>query len=469
MANTTVTDALIYSNVTQTNAGNGKKVQPDGLSFAKTMSEVTSIGAASVNSDAKTSASSVQSTVESNSTKIEDKTVTDNDKIAEDNSSVRAKGEDTKLAGDAISKANEVKDAIKDTLDVTDEEIESAMENMGYMIWDLLDPTALKDILMQLADVEDSMDLLTNADLYDGITSIIGVANEGTLELAELYGCKQEEVVDFIRDDSAFASALSKSDINLDALNASAKDMVSKYADALAGQTTEKSDAQTSNKPTVTVEVTKSDAVRTEVFKPVNGAKESADASDNNSGSLMQQGQTTVVTSVNELGQIVETIETYSTGADANEIVSQVTQSIKVNFTPDSTSMELMLHPASLGTVNMQVSSQNGVVTAHLLVQNEAVKSALETQLATLIDTLKEQGQEVEAVEVSVANYDLNRGMNQNADERERENALRAGRVARRRLNLDEITQEDEELLDDEEKITADMMRRQGNSVDYMA
>lgn len=465
MANTTVTDALMYSNVTQTNAGNGKKVQPEGISFAQTMTDVTSIGSSYAGADVKTSDNATRTGVESTTKVVEDKAPTENNKVANGDSKVQDEGRDAKLAGDALEKANEVKDAIKDTMGVSDEDIESAMENMGYMIWDLLDPAALKDLLMQLAGVEDSMDLLTNADLYEGIQNIIGVAEKSSQALADTFDCEIGDVIGFVKDGEGFAKALSESDINLDSLNRSKAEYVSGFAksDDNKGLSTMNGNSD------IRVEITRSDAVRTEVFKPVDNTKGSADTSDNQSGSLMQQTQTSVVTSVNELGQIVETIETYSTGADAQEIVSQVTQSIKLNFSAESTSMELMLHPASLGTVNMQVSSQNGVVTAHLLVQNEAVKSALETQLATLIDTLKEQGQEVEAVEVSVANYDLNRGMNQNADERERENALRAGRIARRRLNLDEITQEDEELLDDEEKITADMMRRQGNSVDFMA
>lgn len=465
MANTTVTDALMYSNVTQTNAGNGKKVQPEGISFAQTMTDVTSIGSSYAGADVKTSDNATRTGVESTAKVVEDKAPTENNKVANGDSKVQDEGRDAKLAGDALEKANEVKDAIKDTMGVSDEDIESAMENMGYMIWDLLDPAALKDLLMQLAGVEDSMDLLTNADLYEGIQNIIGVAEKSSQALADTFDCEIGDVIEFVKDGEGFAKALSESDINLDSLNRSEAEYVSGFAksDDNKGLSTMNGNSD------IRVEITRSDAVRTEVFKPVDNTKGSADTSDNQSGSLMQQTQTSVVTSVNELGQIVETIETYSTGADAQEIVSQVTQSIKLNFSAESTSMELMLHPASLGTVNMQVSSQNGVVTAHLLVQNEAVKSALETQLATLIDTLKEQGQEVEAVEVSVANYDLNRGMNQNADERERENALRAGRIARRRLNLDEITQEDEELLGDEEKITADMMRRQGNSVDFMA
>ncbi len=178
--------------------------------------------------------------------------------------------------------------------------------------------------------------------------------------------------------------------------------------------------------------------------------------------------QTTVVnTEVNNLGQVVETVTTYSNDT-ANSIMSQVTESIRVNYTPDTTSMELQLHPASLGTVNMNIASTNGVVTAHILVENDAVKAALESQLLTLQQTFDEQGMKVEAVEVAVANYDLNKGNENGAGEDAQKQNASAGRISRRRnINLNDLDEEDMEDLSEEEQISADMMARSGNSMDY--
>ena len=151
--------------------------------------------------------------------------------------------------------------------------------------------------------------------------------------------------------------------------------------------------------------------------------------------------------------------------------MSQVTQSIRVNYSAETTSMEMQLHPASLGTVNMNIASTNGVVTAHILVENEAVKAALESQLITLQQTFEDQGMKVEAVEVTVANYDLNKGNSSDTENgnSERESA-RAGRVGtRRRINLNDLEEADIEDLDEDEQIAADMMARSGNSVDYTA
>ena len=132
--------------------------------------------------------------------------------------------------------------------------------------------------------------------------------------------------------------------------------------------------------------------------------------------------------------------------------------------------MEMQLHPASLGTVNMNIASTNGVVTAHILVQDEAVKAALEAQLITLQETFDEQGMKVEAVEVAVANYDLNKGSDNTSGEDAQKQGTTAGRVgSRRRINLNDLDEEALEELSDEEQIAADMMASSGNSVDFTA
>ncbi len=89
-------------------------------------------------------------------------------------------------------------------------------------------------------------------------------------------------------------------------------------------------------------------------------------------------------------------------------IVDQVVEQVKIRVMPETTSMELMLHPESLGRVNIQVSAAAGVAKATLIVENLMAKEALESQLMTLKETFAEQGLKVEAVEVTVSEFGLN-------------------------------------------------------------
>ena len=132
--------------------------------------------------------------------------------------------------------------------------------------------------------------------------------------------------------------------------------------------------------------------------------------------------------------------------------------------------MELQLHPASLGTVNMQVISQNGQVTAHFTVQNEMVKAVLETQLMTLQENLNEAGTKVSAIEVTVANYNLDKGADNHANEGNPNENSKGSR--RRGINLQGIDSLDdlEALgLDEAEMVEAKVMEMNGNTVNYRA
>lgn len=109
--------------------------------------------------------------------------------------------------------------------------------------------------------------------------------------------------------------------------------------------------------------------------------------------------------------------EAYETTADSEipaaretmtHIVEQVVEQVKIRVLPETTNMEIMLHPESLGRVAIQVSAVAGVAKATLLVENLMAKEALESQLVTLKQTFEEQGLKVDAVEVTVSEFGLN-------------------------------------------------------------
>ena len=165
----------------------------------------------------------------------------------------------------------------------------------------------------------------------------------------------------------------------------------------------------------------------------------------------------------NTVADVVESVESYSNAANTENIMRQVTEFVKVNITANSTSMELELHPASLGTVNMQVVSQNGQVTAQFTVQNEAVKAVLESQLLTLQESLNEAGTKVSAIEVTVANYNLDKGTEGNTPENNKDN----GQKGSKRRNIDLSSLDSFDDFDDEEMMEAKVMEMNGNTVSY--
>lgn len=131
--------------------------------------------------------------------------------------------------------------------------------------------------------------------------------------------------------------------------------------------------------------------------------------------------------------------------------------------------MEMQLNPENLGKIYLQVSAREGSVHATIAAQNEAVKAALESQVAELKESLNQSGVKVDAVEVTVASHEFEKNLEQNEQRQKEEGERQQEQVSRRRnLNLT-MPQELEGELSQEEALAAQIMQDNGNSVDLTA
>ena len=419
--------------------------------------------------------------------------------------------EQTKDIAEEISEIiDEIKDKIKSEFEVTDEEIEEAMEVLGLTIADLTKPAELRNLLMELTGTSDSIELLTNVELYDSVKEVTDLATNLMADVAKDFNLSTEKLTEVINTES-FEEMLNE--VN-EAGNVSEAEVVTevtvektvKPAETKGNETDLNTDANKAN-VIENENVNESEAIEGEAVKETEETDEVKDENlvdtekkapdkiekpesftqsnlmndeamnvrsenrknfnfDNSNNQDLSLGQTGTVTNqtVNTVGDIVETVTSYTTGTDTDDIMRQVTDYVKVHISEDVTKMEIELHPASLGTVNMQINSQNGQITAHLTVQNELVKSVLETQMIKLQETFDEQGTKVSAIEVTVAEYSLNSQSDNNYSEER--NGRNYG-SKKKGINLNEIGSLDE--LDEEEQLEAKVMEMNGSSVNYTA
>lgn len=184
----------------------------------------------------------------------------------------------------------------------------------------------------------------------------------------------------------------------------------------------------------------------------------------------------------NTISEMSESAATQGTAKFTSEstenILRQLADMVKIVKNENLTEMELQLHPASLGTVNVSLTTKGGVVTAQFTTQNEAVKTAIEAQVSQLQANLEEQGVKVEAVEVSVASHEMERNLDKDGrgeqQQAEQENAQRIQGARRRSINLRTLGEggesEDEMAgADDATRIAMEMMAANGNSMDLLA
>ena len=404
------------------------------------------------------------------------------------------------LAEEISEITNQIVDKIKSEFEVTDEEIEEAMEVLGLTIADLTKPTELRNLLMELTGTTDSIELLTNVELYDSVKEVTDFASNLFTEVAKDFSLSTEQLTEMINTES-FEEALNEVNVSVKTNEAEAEAEVEAEAEivsevtvdkttdaALAFENSDKADAN-ETKPVESNNSNESEEVPIDTEKKAPDKIEKPESFtqsnlmndeamnvrsenrknfnfDNSNNQDLSLGQTGTVTNqtVNTVGDIVETVTSYTTGTDTDNIMRQVTDYVKVHISEDVTKMEIELHPASLGTVNMQINSQNGQITAHLTVQNELVKSVLETQMIKLQETFDEQGTKVSAIEVTVAEYSLNSQSDNNYSEER--NGRNYG-SKKKGINLNEIGSLDE--LDEEEQLEAKVMEMNGSSVNYTA
>ena len=400
------------------------------------------------------------------------------------------------LAEEISEITNQIVDKIKSEFEVTDEEIEEAMEVLGLTIADLTKPAELRNLLMELTGTTDSIELLTNVELYDSVKEVTDFASNLFTEVAKDFSLSTEQLTEMINTES-FEEALNEADVSVTSNEAETEADAEVVSEVTVDKTTEQalafenSDKANANetKPVESNNSNESEEVPIDTEKKAPDKIEKPESFaqsnlmndeamnersenrksfnfDNSNNQDLSLGQTGTVTNqtVNTVGDIVETVTSYTTGADTDNIMRQVTDYVKVHISEDVTKMEIELHPASLGTVNMQINSQNGQITAHLTVQNELVKSVLETQMIKLQETFDEQGTKVSAIEVTVAEYSLNSQSDNNYSEER--NGRNYG-SKKKGINLNEIGSLDE--LDEEEQLEAKVMEMNGSSVNYTA
>lgn len=402
------------------------------------------------------------------------------------------------LAEEISEITNQIVDKIKSEFEVTDEEIEEAMEVLGLTIADFTKPAELRNLLMELTGTSDSIELLTNVELYDSVKEVTDFASNLFTEVAKDFSLSTEQLTEMINTES-FEEALNEVDVSVKTNEAEAEveaeaEIVSevtvdKTTDAaLAFENSDKANAN-ETKPVESNNSNESEEVPIDTEKKAPDKIEKPESftqsslmndeamnersenrksfnfdSSKNQEFTFNQTQAVTNQTVNTVGDIVETVTSYTTGTDTDNIMRQVTDYVKVHISEDVTKMEIELHPASLGTVNMQINSQNGQITAHLTVQNELVKSVLETQMIKLQETFDEQGTKVSAIEVTVAEYSLNSQSDNNYSEER--NGRNYG-SKKKGINLNEIGSLDE--LDEEEQLEAKVMEMNGSSVNYTA
>lgn len=166
---------------------------------------------------------------------------------------------------------------------------------------------------------------------------------------------------------------------------------------------------------------------------------------------------------------------------DTQDIMRQMVSGVRTAVTERITTMEMQLNPENMGKMTVRVSSEEGQVTAHINLENENVRTAMENQMGILKANLEAQGIKVNEVTVTADAHEFERNLeegqeasmtdtgagNSGAFQEEEEGRRRGGHLG----NIDMRTLDDGGLanLTEDERLAAQIMREQGNTISINA
>jgi len=383
-------------------------------------------------------------------------------------------------------------------LGVSEDSVKDMMESLGLTAFDLLNPENLAQLAMQLTGETSPMDLLMN-DQFQGLMQQMDqlggqLANELELQPAQMDELiaqmdilqtpetltdEEMQILNDAAGQQTTADTVS-TDIMPELAQTDEVQPMDKQADVF--QEEPKSDEVRTQQPQAqdTKQTTEqqtdtgdadADAQTGDQMKSAQPEKMTADRSSSDvakTQTVVQMQDTAGVPTADTVADI--TPETSYVSIDTMDLLEQVAEQIRVNVSEGTSSMEMQLNPENLGKVYVNISSKEGVIHAQLAASNEAVRAALETQVADLRQNLNQAGVKVDAVEVTVASHEFEKNLEQNQESEkqqgERQQEQSGGR--RRNLNLSSLDGLSG-LMTEEETLAAQMMRDNGNSMDVTA
>lgn len=366
----------------------------------------------------------------------------------------------------AVSEAeNRIRDAVKKELGLTDEELEAALAQLGLCVADLAVPQNAALLVAKINDT-DVTSVVADSGLTEQLANLMTAINTVVADVAGQFDFKPEQFAQILEQAAAQSDSEDEGDTGMqDGMKEELKPGQPEIAvvkDESTGKeikVTVENGKVTDSQTTVQPDKTPENAQNASDGQQDRKQNGSGGRSENSFADGLVQNLTQAVAERTE--GIQSFAESYT--VNAADVIHQLIEAIRVNVNPSTSSMEIQLNPENLGKINLNVVTRNGMVTATITAQNEAVKGIIESQLVQLKENLNNQGLKVQSVEVAVANHGFNLGENSAGQEQSNNQGTRGRRHF---SNFEEPADEEDDMS---EVLRQRIMEADGNSVNYTA
>ena len=360
-----------------------------------------------------------------------------NNKVDKNSKSDKPKDLD-KLKEKVKKVLDSVKEEIQDRMNISEQDLDNIMEMLGLTDADLLDNQNVLMLVMEQAGVQDNVSLFENQDLVSMLKGLMEQLQDIKNELQGLdTNLTQDDLVQLGEETTIDSLVVTEDSVN--------------------------SGADGMDRENFTMDDEGVKALLETDDKQFNNASHNASSDEG----MMNNSFAASNTVVHNLAQAMLNSQqvSYSSQAQAVDIINQIVEGIKASVKPGTTQVDIQLNPESLGKVNVTLVSKEGMISAQIAAQTEVAKHAIEGQITVLKEAFQNQGLKVEAVEVSVSPQGFD--MRQQAGSNE-QNHSSSQSQSRRQINLDDLDIYEDDLSEEEE-IMIDMMQQSGSSVDFTA
>lgn len=375
--------------------------------------------------------------------------------------------------------SSQIVEKVTDDLDISEDELNNAMQLLGLTAMDLLNPANLSALYCEVTgNASDPQALVLNADFTALFNDVSQVASENDAQLdllSQLTASDDGEILD--ADIVSSADTTEKTvDSSYDDtaasgqnINDTADEAVKVYDGSTQDSSYQNSDEGTSSGETGNG-ITSDENTQ---------SKSQVDSSFDDSGERVlhhdddaHSDNSVLHASVSEQLNTDTSFEMSQSQSrlrvDTTDIIRQIVDSMSISNTTEESAINLQLTPESLGRMYINVSQKNSEISARIAVSNEAVKEALQTQMVNLKEALNNSGIRVNEVEITVASHEFERNLEQGAandDSRQQESTNSYNGSNSSDSGIDSDMMQDRA----EERLVTQIMRDNGNSVDFTA
>lgn len=374
--------------------------------------------------------------------------------------------------------SSQIVEKVTDDLDISEDELNNAMQLLGLTAMDLLNPANLSALYCEVTgNASDPQELVLNADFTALFNDVSEVASENDAQLdllSQLTASDDGEILDADIVSSADTpektvdSSYDYTEASGQNINDTADEAVKVYDGGTQDSSYQNPDEGTSSGETgngiTSDEKTQSKSLADSSFDDSGERVLHHDDGTHSDNSMLHASvseQLNTDTSF-EMSQSQSRLR-----VDTTDIIRQIVDSMSISNTTEESAINLQLTPESLGRMYINVSQKNSEISARIAVSNEAVKEALQTQMVNLKEALNNSGIRVNEVEITVASHEFERNLEQGAanDSRQQESTNSYNGSNSSDSGIDSDMMQDRV----EERLVTQIMRDNGNSVDFTA